>query len=116
MRRLEAAMVVGLGNAGQVLHRRAVDVVNTPYPPASSPGQPPHRRSRTLQRGLTVWITRGVGTVVMHMGWRNNDPVYARFLAKGTARMAPRPALPVVLASRRRDILPTVANALKRAL
>lgn len=116
MRRLEEALLVGLGNAGQVLHRRAVEVVNVPYPPASRPGEPPRRRSRTLQRGLTVWVERVGRGGIAHMGWRKGHPDYAEYLARGTRRMAARPTMPVVLADRGKDALATVAEALKRAL
>lgn len=115
-RRIEEALYVGLGNAGQVLHRRATDVVNVPYPPASRPGEPPHRRTRTLQRDLTVWLERVPGGAVMHMGWRRGRPDYAEYLAKGTRRMAARPALPEVWRTRGHDAIATVVEALRRAL
>lgn len=113
---LEDAVLVGLGNAGQVLYRRAVTVVDKSYPPASQPGEPPRKRSGVLQRGLTVWIERVPGGGIVHMGWRRDNPVYARYLAGGTRRMAARPTMPVVLRDRREDAIATVGEAVRRAL
>jgi hypothetical protein len=115
-RRLEEAVLIGLGNAGQVLHRRAVSVVDKPYPPASQPGEPPRKRSGILQKGLTVWIEKVPGGGIMHMGWRMDNPVYARHLVDGTWKMKARPTMPVVFRDRAADVVQTVAEALRRAL
>lgn len=115
-RRIEDALVVGLGNAGQVLHRRADSLVATNYPPASTPGEPPHRRSGTLQRGLGVRLERIPGGGIVRMGWQRGTPVYAEHLARGTTRMKARPTMPKVLADRQADAVATIVEAVRHEL
>jgi hypothetical protein len=60
-------------------------------PPASSPGQPPHKRTGTLGRSFRTMPTRKVGRrIILTLG---TDVVYARPLEYGTSRMAARPFL-----------------------
>lgn len=60
--------------------------VSKPYPPASRPGQPAHRRSGRYMRN---WRVRGLGKVLTI----RNFTFYAGFLEAGTRFMAARPAL-----------------------
>lgn len=63
--------------------------IQKPYPPASKPGNPPHRRSGYLAGSVT-----GTGD---QKGIRIHEAQYGRFLEGGTARMDPRPhVLPVL--------------------
>ncbi len=66
-----------------------------PGTPASSPGEPPHRRTGTLARSITHEIhgaSARVGTNVK----------YGKFLETGTSKMAARPYLrPAVIKNRR---------------
>ena len=75
--------------AATVLERNVKSRLGTPYPPASRPGQPPHRRSGALQRGVQATarlINRfRVRVAVMIAAF------YAPFLQRGTRRMARRP-------------------------
>lgn len=65
-------------------------VIDTPYPPASRPGKPPHKRTGYLQSHAVV-----KGTPVAPGGFARiviRAPEYGMFyLEQGTKRMAPRP-------------------------
>jgi HK97 gp10 family phage protein len=78
---------------GRRLNRSGVEVVtkvreaiNKPYPPASSPGNPPHRRTGALWRSVFATEAKDKVTVAA-------DAPHAEFLERGTRRMAARPFL-----------------------
>lgn len=61
--------------------------VGTPYPPPSRPGQPPHRRTGRLQRGINGnTVLSGNRLIMTHFA----RAPYAAFVAFGTRRMAAR--------------------------
>lgn len=75
--------------AAAVLEHNVKTRLGTPYPPASRPGQPPHRRTGALQRSVHA-------TARMINQFRVRIAVtvaafYAQFLQRGTRRMARRP-------------------------
>jgi hypothetical protein len=43
--------------AGELLRDKMKQAVDTPYPPPSSPGEPPHRRTGGLQQRITTETT-----------------------------------------------------------
>jgi len=59
------------------------------YPPASLPGQFPHRRTGLLQRSLRSNVNRVSGNRVQLV--LTNTAPYAGFLETGTSRMGARP-------------------------
>lgn len=89
-----SAVATGMAVAGKALSASTARNINTPYPPASEPGTPPHRRSGDLHDAVTHSVRRGMGTVVLRVGVPPGGPVYAAFLQGGTRRMAPRPFIP----------------------
>jgi hypothetical protein len=72
------------------------EVLNEPYPPASRPGSPPHRRSGRLQAESGTKINVQTGSIQLI-----NAAPYASFLRDGTSRMARRPWQAAALARAR---------------
>lgn len=62
--------------------------LGTPFPPASAPGQPPHRRTGALQRGVHATARLLNNRVRVSLTVLAS---YARFLQRGTSRMLARP-------------------------
>jgi len=86
---------------GEQLIRDIRGIVNTPYPPASTPGNPPHRRSGRLSKLLMAKV---VGDeLYVKSAARRGDAPYPKFLEEGTSKMAPRPYLRPVVAFRKQN-------------
>ena len=83
---------VGARTAREDLRR----LVGTPYPPASTPGTPPHRRTGRLQRSVFSEVRERAKSISVYIGAR---APYAGYLQRGTRRMAARPFLPSRLAA-----------------
>jgi hypothetical protein len=89
---IERRMVLAEGFA----RRQYQENVATPYPPASLPGQFPHRRSGELQRGVRANVNRTATKVQLTLGnvarSKRGFP-YPTALEAGTVKMQPRPHL-----------------------
>lgn len=84
---------VVIQTANEVAQEMEDDVkrrISEPYPPASDPGEPPHRRSGRLAEdaGSVVVVDEGSKTVTVNCG---TDVFYGEYLEEGTDRMEPRP-------------------------
>lgn len=97
-----AAVAQGLGAAGRVMATNTKRDISTPYPPASRPGQPPHMRSGGLRSGVTSRVERSGHDATLFVGVPEGSAVVrqAEALQRGTGRMAARPFLPSLDASR----------------
>lgn len=94
---------VGLNRLVEEQANTAQQLVNTPYPPASSPGNPPHKRSGNLQvhiHALPAVLTQG--GFIAGLGVPMDEVPYARRLELGFVgtdskgrryNQAPRPYL-----------------------
>ena len=81
-----------LQRAGEAIRDMQKSLVSTPYPPASTGGNPPHRRSGNLQREIACDEVQLQGTsLVIHNFVPEALVPYAIFLEHGTNRMSPRP-------------------------
>ncbi len=91
---VEAAALVGLREAGEASAKVFKGRIDTAYPPASSPGEPPHKRSGALGRSVSFHVD-SVGGPTLHVGVFPGAEAesYARLLQGGTGRMRPRPFL-----------------------
>ena len=87
-----------LKQTGDQLVRDLRAVVDVPYPPASAPGRPPHKRSGRLRAMLGARVV-GDKAFVGSSARRGSAP-YPKFLEEGTSNMAPRPYLRPVVAFR----------------
>lgn len=94
--RIEAELKRRLHSSVILVSNRAKELVSTAYPPASSPGEPPAKRTGHLRRNIAtevVGLTGRVGTGL----------VYARHLELGTTHIQPRPWLrPALMQSRQK--------------
>lgn len=92
-RRIAAAVAAGMAAGGSLAKVATRDVLNTPFPPASAPGQAPHRRTGGLLRANDASIRSLPGAIELRVGVPAGSPnaAVAGYLAGGTSRMAPRP-------------------------
>jgi hypothetical protein len=61
-------------------------VLSITYPPASRPGESPHRRTGTLRDSVASRLD-----ATESIGWVSVDTPYASMLEDGTRKMKPRP-------------------------
>lgn len=73
---------------GIVVSRHAKALVGVSYPPASSPGEPPARRTGRLQQSITYQVRGKSGRPAVRI---YAGAPYGEFLETGTSRMAARP-------------------------
>ncbi len=82
------ALFGAMADYGSELTKELRQSISTKYPPASSPGNPPHRRTGKLHASASTDTNERGQTVITTVG--TNAP-YAGFLEEGTSRMAARP-------------------------
>lgn len=81
-------------------------VLKKPFPPASRPGNPPHKRTGFLQ-GNTVVSRKGRNIFV-------RTPTYGIFLDGGTSRMAARPFIRKTIQSQKRKWTKRINDLIRR--
>jgi HK97 gp10 family phage protein len=64
--------------------------LDVPYPPASSPGEPPHKRSGDLQKSYGAVLVEQLSSGKVSVAIISTDPV-SIFTEFGTKKMAARP-------------------------
>lgn len=82
------AVAEGMGRAAEHVKRTMRRLINVPYPPASLPGESPHRRTGNLRRSINIWLNKQ--TLQVWVG-PTDAANYGIYLEYGTKRMAPRP-------------------------
>lgn len=97
--RKEAASRLSL--AAQYIRAYIVRSISKPYPPASSPGEPPHARSGRL-RGSVVAPPVSPNELVARVG---ATVEYAPLLEKGTKKMSARPFFGPALRATRNAVI-----------
>lgn len=117
-RKVASAVAAGLAAGGSLAKVEARSVLNTAYPPASSPGQPPHKRTRGLLQAQDASLRTFPGGVELRLGVKPGSPVeaQARALARGTSRMAARPWLDVTWQRVAGRVLAAVTDSVRSAL
>lgn len=93
------------GPVARDLARRAVQVetaakisLNASFPPASLPGEPPHKRTAHLQTSISWRIGEDSEGLYAAIG---TDLPYGKYLELGTETLEPRPYLRPALAAAR---------------
>lgn len=86
---IHAAAIKALEAYGDVLVDEVRESISEPYPPPSSPGDPPHRRSGELVRSISKTVDETTGQVEV-----GSNLAYAAYLQHGTDRLEARPFLP----------------------
>lgn len=93
------------GPVARDLAKRAIRVesaakllLNNPYPPPSSPGSSPHKRSGRLQTSITWELGEDALGLFAAVG---TNVEYGDYLERGTERMQPRPFLQPALQAAR---------------
>lgn len=100
-----AAWETGLRSIAGEVKAQTQALIAKPFPPASRPLQPPHKRSGRLQGGITVTVEKGTRGRAAAIVVKSNQ-VYGPMLERGTRKMAKRPFGQVVLTgSRRKETL-----------
>lgn len=91
----------GLRSITREVKAQTQALIGKPFPPASKPLQPPHKRTGKLQAGITVVVekaSRGKAAAIVIKS--NQD--YGPMLEGGTVKMIRRPFGQVVLTGSRR--------------
>ena len=83
---VEEKLVENLAAAGEIVADYMRASVATPYPPSSSWGNPPHKRTGGLQSSITSEVDAGDLTVAV-----GAPGMVAYWLETGTVKMKPRP-------------------------
>ena len=96
-----AAWESGLRSITADVKAQTQALISKPYPPASKPLQPPHKRSGRLQGGITVVVEKGARGRAAALVVKSDQP-YANFVDKGTRKMVKRPFAQVALTGGRR--------------
>lgn len=113
-RKIRHAIADGFEGLGALLVRRLRAKLNTPYPPASDPGEYPHRRSGTLRRSVYYRVDRRA--LVLYVLARGDIAEYWGFLQFGTHKMAPRPFLDKIMDENKPIFLKTIISNARKSL
>lgn len=108
---VESEMQKRLATAAEVVRAEAVRSIRTPYPPASTPGNPPHSRSGAS--GLLGSVFYDVDSA-KHEAIVGTPLKYGLYLELGTKKMAARPWLRPALERCRAKIKAIFAKPLPR--
>lgn len=90
---------------------RVKHALNVPYPPASSPGEIPRRRTGRLRSSISYDINKHRLIVNVRAG-----APYWKYLERGTSKMEARPFLRPVTNAMRPTIKVELARTMKRKL
>ena len=83
--------VAGVKDVGTMTVQQLRQDLATNYPPASSPGEPPHRRTGNLQNGVEASYSESGLKVEISSLRAGGDELIPLWLEFGTSKMAARP-------------------------
>jgi HK97 gp10 family phage protein len=98
-KKMEALIIKRLTRVGVMLSNEMKILVNEPFPPASEDGEPPHKRTGTLQRSIQHWPVENKTVQV------GSDSEYAPHLEFGTKKMGARPFIRRALNEQKKEIV-----------
>jgi len=99
LRKFEKEYANNLKRAAVHLSNETKKALSDPYPPASTGGEEPHRRTGELRRSITWEVDER-----LLKGRVGTNKIYGRFLELGTSEMEKRPFLVPTLTKERRTI------------
>lgn len=105
----EEGVPEGLDLAGEVIVGEIQRLQSTPFPPASRPGEPPHRRTGELRDS---WEHRVEGGDTLRI---DSSAEHSRFMEFGTRYISPRPSVRPAVRSQGAKVTSKVAEAIDRA-
>lgn len=97
-RGIKGDLVHRLEKAGRIVRDKAKDLIAERYPPASVPGEPPHKRTGDLRRSVRFAVDNGklvviIGSWIEARTRHHEDNHYPLWLELGTRKMRARPWL-----------------------
>jgi len=94
--KVRAAVADGLERSGKHVVQDIRRAINVPFPPASSPGEPPHKRTGNLRANIAYKVNRKTLEVYIAP---TEDAYYGFYLEYGAPRanLEPRPFLGVTI-------------------
>jgi hypothetical protein len=109
--RLRQGMLAALDEVGGRIEDSIAQRISNAYPPASAPGESPHRRTGALRAGVGHHVeqTEGGARLVIFVERQGADPAVPAYLEGGTSRMAARP----FMAPARDEWLPVLPEQLR---
>lgn len=117
--RLHDALGSAMAELGQAQAAALKESISIPYPPASRPGEPAHRRTGKLHDGVSFEMNqRGDYAELRLVSARSERPKvpfwlnYGTLNPDGTQRMAPRPHMTLAYMEARNTTLKAVAPAI----
>lgn len=111
--KMHQAIGEAMDSQGSRLVWRIRRVLNTPYPPASTPGNPPHKRTGTLRKSVYHEVNRRRLSLRIKI---DKVAFYWIFLEYGTRNMEARPFLGVTFDAMRPTIGLELARLVRRLL
>ena len=105
--KVRARLATNVGEAAAIVADKMVESINGPYPPASEPGEAPHRRTGDLRASVTSEVAGLTG--------RAGAPgKVAYWLETGTTKMAARPFVRPALLNNLDVVRATVTDGVGR--
>src|SRR4051812_26774339 len=88
LKKLTAKFQKAAKDTGKEAVRELKQTLSEPYPPASKPGEPPHKRTGELQQSVGYEVTTEDKVVKLTLKVTADHAFYLEY---GTATLAPRP-------------------------
>jgi HK97 gp10 family phage protein len=110
--RIRSVLMQTMHQQGQESVDRIKKSIGTQYPPASSPGEPPHKRTGGLQNSVGYNVTVAGPSANLEV---TATAPYAAYLEYGTENMAARPFLRPEVDRIRQTLPQHVRNNLRQA-
>lgn len=105
---VRTAIAEGMERGALVVKRTMRRLLNIPYPPASTPGQSPRKRTGNLRDSITYVLNKKTLTLLIGP---SEDADYGLYLEFGTKHIAPRPFMMKALLQEKKRLLNTVNRA-----
>lgn len=109
---VRGAIADGFEKTGKQIVKKIKSNLSTPWPPASNPGQFPHKRTGNLQQAVDYWLN---GQVLELQIGVNIDAPYWNWLEDGTKKMLARPFVMGTIDQMRAQITHDLGESIRKA-